>query len=166
MLPSNMLLLNLIPLIDVTFSTPTPDYDSWARIILGMGALIQTNHQKTERGQRGRRLRRLNLDGQLPDQKDLFVGLSQRAEIPSDDEIHDARATLGWQFCCSEWWPWTWYRFHSAQRPTRAGWIAYFSKTVIVGCEFVLLINASLLPEIIIAVVPVPTSPTPLAVNE
>ena len=26
MLPSNMLLLNLTPLIDVTFSTPTPDY--------------------------------------------------------------------------------------------------------------------------------------------
>ena len=30
MLPSNMLLLNLILLIDVTFSTPTPDYNSRA----------------------------------------------------------------------------------------------------------------------------------------
>ncbi|MGA2005650.1 MAG: hypothetical protein ABSG70_19885, partial [Terriglobales bacterium] len=29
MLSSNMLLPNLIPLIDVTFSTPTPDYNSW-----------------------------------------------------------------------------------------------------------------------------------------
>ena len=28
MLSSNMLLLNLILLIDVTFSTPTPDYNS------------------------------------------------------------------------------------------------------------------------------------------
>jgi len=28
MLPSNMLLLNLILLIDVTFSTPTPGYNS------------------------------------------------------------------------------------------------------------------------------------------
>jgi hypothetical protein len=31
MLPSTMLLLNLIPLIDVTFSTPTPDYSSYGR---------------------------------------------------------------------------------------------------------------------------------------
>ena len=31
MLPSNMLLLNLILLIDVTFSTPTPVYDSYFR---------------------------------------------------------------------------------------------------------------------------------------
>jgi hypothetical protein len=30
MLSSNMLLPNLIPLIDVTFSTPTPDCNSWA----------------------------------------------------------------------------------------------------------------------------------------
>jgi len=29
MLSSNMLLLNLIPLIDVTFSTPTGDYTHW-----------------------------------------------------------------------------------------------------------------------------------------
>ena len=28
MLPSNMLLLNLILLIEVTFSTPTPDYNN------------------------------------------------------------------------------------------------------------------------------------------
>jgi hypothetical protein len=33
MLSSNMLLLNLILLIDVTFSTPTPDYASYARAL-------------------------------------------------------------------------------------------------------------------------------------
>jgi hypothetical protein len=34
MLSSNMLLLNLILLIDVTFSTPTPVFDSYARLEL------------------------------------------------------------------------------------------------------------------------------------
>ncbi len=38
MLSSNMLLLNLIPLIDVTFSTPTPGY---------------VNHRKTARDKAG-----------------------------------------------------------------------------------------------------------------
>ena len=35
MLPSSMLLLNLIPLIDVTFSTPTPVCDSYNERVLG-----------------------------------------------------------------------------------------------------------------------------------
>jgi hypothetical protein len=34
MLPSNMLLLNLTPLIDVTFSTPTPDSVNYPAIRL------------------------------------------------------------------------------------------------------------------------------------
>ena len=37
MLPSNMLLLNLILLIDVTFSTPTPGFNSWEKLLYDFG---------------------------------------------------------------------------------------------------------------------------------
>jgi hypothetical protein len=40
MLPSNMLLLNLILPIDVTFSTPTPDSDSYSRRPAAMQGVI------------------------------------------------------------------------------------------------------------------------------
>jgi len=38
MFPSNMLLLNLILLIDVTFSTPTPDYVNY-RLVSAQAAV-------------------------------------------------------------------------------------------------------------------------------
>jgi hypothetical protein len=43
---------------------------------------------------------------------------------------------------------------------------SYFSTTVIVGLVLMLLMKTSLLPEIRIAVVPLPTLPTPLAGKE
>ena len=47
MLPSNMLLPNLILLIDVTFSTPTPDFDSYARALLQMQQWCQIKLEAT-----------------------------------------------------------------------------------------------------------------------
>jgi hypothetical protein len=43
---------------------------------------------------------------------------------------------------------------------------SYFSTTVIVGLVLLLLMNTSLFPEIRIAVVPLPTFPTPFAGKE
>ncbi len=42
MLSSNMLLLILIPLIGVTFSTPTPDVDSYFRLARHSGTIART----------------------------------------------------------------------------------------------------------------------------
>jgi len=40
MLSSNMLLLNLILLIHVTFSTPTPDFGNYVRLCLARTSLL------------------------------------------------------------------------------------------------------------------------------